>query len=360
LDATIDLVLERHRDLLRRGTILIDPNDPSDQPRALVYLEHSVQDARTDKAGNRRVMSRQMQFVEVDIDGHTEAAGYAPHLDYRPPTAEEQALVVPLADAKWLKQELEAKVLDYAVTHLVPEHFDEVRNRKEALIAKTAAAVKDRLTKEINYWDHRAEQLKEQELAGHGANNRLNSGLARQRADELTGRLEKRLADLEQERRLSPQPPVVVGGALIIPAGMLSKLGGNMHTATFARDTKAVELRAMHVVMDAERALGFIPRDVGSQKLGWDVESSIPRTGKLRFIEVKGRVDGAVTVTVTKNEIMAALNKPEDFVLAIVIVDGDAAAAHYIRCPFEREPDFAATSVNFDLAELLRKGGPPA
>jgi hypothetical protein len=67
-----------------------------------------------------------------------------------------------------------------------------------------------------------------------------------------------------------------------------------------------------------------------------------------------------VTVTVTKNEIMAALNKPEDFVLAIVIVDGDAAAAHYIRCPFEREPDFAATSVNFDLAELLRKGGPPA
>jgi superfamily II DNA or RNA helicase len=360
LDATIDLVLERHRDLLRRGTILIDPNDPSDQPRALVYLEHAIQDARTDKAGNRRVMSRQMQFVEVDIQGHTEAAGYAPYLDYRPPTAEEQALVAPLADASWLKQELEAKVHDYAVTHLVPGHFADIRDRKEALVTKTAAAVKDRLTKEINYWDHRAEQLKEQELAGRGANNRLNSGLARQRADELTGRLEKRLADLEQERRLSPQPPVVVGGAVIIPAGMLSKLGGDVHTATFARDTKAVELRAMQVVMDAERALGFVPRDVGSQKLGWDVESSIPGTGKLRFIEVKGRIDGAVTVTVTKNEIMAALNKPEDFVLAIVRVDGDAATAHYIRCPFEREPDFAATSVNFDLAELLRKGGPPA
>ena len=57
---------------------------------------------------------------------------------------------------------------------------------------------------------------------------------------------------------------------------------------------------------------------------------------------------------------MAALNKPEDFILAIVRVDGDAATAHYIRWPFEREPDFAATSVNFDLAELLRKGGPPA
>lgn len=360
LDATVDLVLERHRDLLRRGTVLIDPNDPSDQPRALVYLEHAVQDARTDKGGNRRVMSRQMQFVEVDVHGHTETAGYAPYLDYRPPTPEEQAVVAPFADAKWLKQDLEAKVLDYAVTHLVPGHFDEVRKRKESLIDKTSAAVKDRLTKEINYWDHRAEQLKEQELAGRGANNRLNSGLARQRADELSGRLQKRLADLEQERKLSPQPPVVVGGAVIIPIGVLAKLGAHGQAATFARDTKAVELRAMVTVMDAERALGFVPRDVSSQKLGWDVESSIPGTGKLRFIEVKGRVDGAVTVTVTKNEIMAALNKPEDFILAIVKVDGEAVTPHYIKCPFEREPDFAATSVNFDIAELLRKGGPPA
>jgi superfamily II DNA or RNA helicase len=359
LDATIDLVLERHRDLLRRGTVLIDPNDPSDQPRALVCLEHAVQDARTDKGGNRRVMSRQMQFVEVDVHGHTETAGYAPYLDYRPPTPEEQAVVAPFADAKWLKQDLEAKVLDYAVTHLVPGHFDEVRKRKETLIDKTTAAVKDRLTKEINYWDHRAEQLKEQELAGRGANNRLNSGLARQRADELSGRLRKRLADLEQERKLSPQPPVVVGGAVIIPIGVLAKLGAHGQAATFARDTKAVELRAMVAVMDAERALGCLPRDVSAQKLGWDVESSIPGTGKLRFIEVKGRVDGAVTVTVTKNEIMAALNKPDEFILAVVEVDGGTATPRYVRKPFTNEPDFAATSVNFKLSDLLQNSQPP-
>jgi len=96
-----------------------------------------------------------------------------------------------------------------------------VRQRKEELVDKTKAAVKDRLTTEIAYWDHRAEQLKEQELAGK-VNARLNSGIARQRADELTARLEKRMAELEQERRGSPLPPVVVGGVLIIPGGLLA------------------------------------------------------------------------------------------------------------------------------------------
>ena len=62
----------------------------------------------------------------------------------------------------------------------------------EDLVARTMAAVKDRLTKEINYWDHRANQLKDQELAGK-INAKINSGKARQRADELQARLQKRV-----------------------------------------------------------------------------------------------------------------------------------------------------------------------
>ena len=65
LDATIDLTLERHRDLLRQGAILVDENDPGEEVRALVYLEHSIQDARTERDGRRRVVSRRMQYVEI-------------------------------------------------------------------------------------------------------------------------------------------------------------------------------------------------------------------------------------------------------------------------------------------------------
>ncbi|MGF1548372.1 MAG: hypothetical protein ACFCUG_13710 [Thiotrichales bacterium] len=41
-----------------------------------------------------------------------------------------------------------------------PEYLQEIRGAKLALIAKTEAAVTDRLIKEITYWDHRAKELK--------------------------------------------------------------------------------------------------------------------------------------------------------------------------------------------------------
>jgi uncharacterized OB-fold protein len=81
----------------------------------------------------------------------------------------------------------------------------------------------------------------------------------------------------------------------------------------------------------------------------------------LRFLEVKGRVTGAATITVTKNEILYSLNKPEDFILAIVeFLDGETHQVHYVREPFQREPDFGVTSVNYDFADLLSRAGEPS
>ena len=78
----------------------------------------------------------------------------------------------------------------------------------------------------------------------------------------------------------------------------------------------------------------------------------------MRFIEVKGRVAGADTITVTKNEILYSLNKPDDFILAMVeFPDGLATPFTTCASPFQREPDFGVTSVNYDFAELLAAGG---
>jgi len=356
LDATLDLTIERHRDLLKRGAILIDDTDEHDQPRALLYLEHGIQDARTDRAGNRRIVSKRMQFVEVNADGQASNAGPAPYLDYRPLTAEEVSAIQNLKSPDWMRNDLETRAMEHAAIHLVPEHLGEVRHRKEELIDKTKAAVQDRLTKEINYWDHRAAQLKDQELAGR-VNAKLNSGLARQRADELTARLQKRLTELEQERKLSPLPPVVLGAALIVPAGLLRKLQGKESSVPpdFARETEHSEHLAMNAIMESERQLGNAPRDVSDQNLGYDIESAIPGTGLLRFIEAKGRIRGAKTVTITKNEILTGLNKPDEFILALCLIDGENVEIRHVRKPFVREPDFGATSVNYNLDELLAR-----
>jgi hypothetical protein len=120
-----------------------------------------------------------------------------------------------------------------------------------------------------------------------------------------------------------------------------------------------MELLAMQMVMEAEKQLGNEPRDVSGDKCGWDIESRIPGAGKLRFIEVKGRVAGATTVTVTRNEILAALNKPDDFILAIGQVEDGQGDLRYIRKPFQMEPDFCVESVNYNLGELLARAEVP-
>ena len=359
LDATIQLILERHRDLLKRGVVLVDPADSGDEVRVLFYLEHTIQDARTTKEGTRRVVSRRMQFVEIDAAGEVRPAGYAPYLDYRPIGVEERALADGALRAEWLRVDLEGQALGYAVTSLVPEHLAEVQGRKEALLDRTRDAVKERLTKEINYWDLQAQELRLREEAGKTP--KLNSARAQQRATELQVRLDRRLAEIEQERHLSAAPPIVIGGALVVPAGLLARLHGDRAEDFAVRETRRSELLAMASVMAAERALGHEPRDVGAAKCGYDVESRASGSGRLRFIEVKGRHPDARTVTLTRNEILTGLNKPDEFILALVEVDGERAhLPRYVRRPFHREPDFAATSVNYDLSELLVCAEDPA
>ena len=363
LDATIDLTLERHRDLLRRGAVLVDERDPGVAPRVLFYLEHAIQDAGLTRSGERRVISRQMLYVELDAAGETRTLHDAPSLDYRPLAEGEPDVDALLAcpECAWISRELERQAQAHAVAHVVPEHLAEVRARQLEWIAKTEAAVKERLTKEISYWDHRAEDLKAQEQAGR-PNARLNSQEARKRADLLQARLEKRMAELKLERQIAPLPPVVLGGVLVIPLGLLARITGQAGRMPAPLvDTQAVAARARAIVMEVERRLDYEPADREFEKLGYDVESRVPGTGRLRFIEVKGRVSGADTVTVTKNEILYSLNKPDDFILALVeFMDDGAHRVHYLRRPFHREPDFGVTSVNYDFAGLLARAGEPS
>ena len=292
LDAVIDLTLERHRDLLRRGAVLVDEHDLGTQPRILFSLEHAIQDASLTRSGERRVISKQVLFVEQAADGTTRHVRYAPYLDYRPLADDEPTVddILARPECAWIGRSLEQHVQAYAVTHVVPTHLAEVREPRLALIAKTEAAVKDRLIKEINHWDLRAETLKLQEQAGK-TNARLNSAEARRRAELLHGRLQKRLEELKLEAQISPLPPVVLGGVLVVPLGLIHATQGRLSVSIAPVDTQASAAKARAIVMEVERELGFEPIDREFEKLGYDIESRIPGTGELRFIEVKGRVE---------------------------------------------------------------------
>ena len=362
LDAVIDLTLERHRDLLKRGAVLVDERDDGRVPRVLFSIEHALQDGSTTRSGERLVISKRVLYVELNADGVSRHLHYAPYLDYRP-LAEGDPEVDAILDREecaWVGHDLEQTAQAYAVAHVVPEHLTEIRDARLALTDKTEAAVKERLTKEISFWDNRAEQLKLAEAAGKtGA--RLNSAEARRRADALQLRLQKRLADLKRDAQISPRPPVALGGLLVVPRGLLDRMTGREGPASKSGSNKTViAARARSIVMEIERSLGFDPTDRELERLGYDIESRVPDTGRLRFIEVKGRRSDSTTVTVTRNEILYSLNKPEDFILAIVeFRDDDTHRVHYVREPFRREPDFDAASVNYSLQDLLARAEAP-
>ncbi|MDR0622649.1 MAG: DUF3883 domain-containing protein [Deltaproteobacteria bacterium] len=129
---------------------------------------------------------------------------------------------------------------------------------------------------------------------------------------------------------------------------------------TFAADEKArrtIELSTIEALMDIETSLGFISTNVSTAKVGYDVVSFIPANPRsvdcepLRFTEVKGRAQGEDTVTISKNEILTAFNKPDT--LAIVEMDGEATNTVYLKKPFHERPDFATTSVNYNIVERV-------
>jgi superfamily II DNA or RNA helicase len=356
LDAVVALTIERHGWLLSSGAVLIDDRDPSDVPRVLYYLEHTVTDARRSLGGGDHVVSRRFEFVSLDRNGNGSPGGWAPYLDYRPASPDELATTKRILAEDWLSApDLERRALDYAIEHIVPAHLAEVGTRTEERVGRTIVAVRNRLTTEINHWDQRAAVLREE--AARGRQPQANPERAQAKADELAARLNHRLTELEEERRLQALPPVLVGAALVVPAGLLAALGDPEASVAsrIARETQVIEERAMRAVLQEEARLGRRAEAMSHSNPGFDIRS-IDAGGHLLLIEVKGRIEGSTTVTVTRNEILTGLNGADRYLLALVEVHTDnTCAVRYLYNPFagkSRELHFAERSTTFDWDKL--------
>ena len=367
LESVISIIREDYEQLMKQGAVLVDETDSDQELAAIFLLEHSVQDGGHTSADKPHIVSQRLQFAAIDKSGHTTNAGIAPHLNLRPATPEELALVKNELNQPWLTTDLEKTAVEFATVELAQSHVAEVKARRLPEIAKVEQEVKARLKKEINYWDSRAFELKEEERAGK--KTRLNWQNAERRAEDLAERLKRRLTQLEQEKYITSQPPRVRGGMVVIPIGLLAtKQAANAPKGTapsgFSEDPIArrqIELLAMEAVMAAEKALGNTPTDVSAQKIGYDVVSFDPKIQHLRFIEVKGRIDGADTVMVTRQEVITSLHEPEKFILAIVQVEnGFARQPRYIRGPLDdREPRFDQSAIQYHIGRLLDRAEIP-
>jgi ERCC4-related helicase len=370
--AVIDGVLERHRRGLDRGATLVAESDDSTEPYVLLAVDHSVQEPPPPASNYQPItVSRRLRFLTFDVDGKVTDAGWAPHLDLRPLNEREYEAVAEDLGTEWLDRDLEQKVLSFAGGKLAKEHFEEIRNRRFGELDKVLHAVHTRLTSEINRLSKRYLELNEQ--VRQGKQPRMQPENIKRSVEELRSRLRRRKKEIKRRKDLVSRRPVIRAGALVIPGGLLATrlrdpaLSPDECDVMQATPTKTVtpaapesrdhvEALAMEAVTAAEHKLGYKTKDVSKENCGWDITSEAE--GKPdRHIEVKGRAKGQTTVAISRNEILYALNQADKFILAIVLVDEDDSTEgpFYIRKPFQKEPDWHITSINYDLNKLLER-----
>jgi hypothetical protein len=360
LDAVVEVIIERYGELLRRGAILVDEGDPGEDPRLLVALTQQIVDGHTPPV----TVSQRFEFVELSPDGSARTAGPAPYLDYRGLREAEKPLVADLPHAAWLAAGAEELATAWAVEHGMAAHLAEVRDRIKLITQRTRRQVNQRLIQEINYWY--GEEATLAAAAWAGKPTRMRPETARRRAEELERRLQRRLAELDREEALAPEPPLLAGAALVVPLGLLHKLAGRAEpVGPNARDTAIVERRAVDAVLAAERALGRAAREMPRNNPGYDIQSRPADGGGRIDIEVKGRVPGAANFVVTRTEVFHAKNVADAYRLALVVVDLDSGPEHdevrYLANPFTHTEfgDFEATAIVGKWTDMWEKGRAP-
>ena len=364
LDATVDMVLERYRPLLKQGAMLVAEADESEDPRALVYVEHAIQNARELDDGQRQVVSKRLQFVELTQDWEPRIAGYAPYLDYRPIEPDELELVQELVEEEWLARGVEKAGIDYAITHAVPEHLAEVKDadrdarrpdeggRPPPPYAGDPALGPPRQRAEAA---GARRQAAPHELRPRPPARRRPAGTA-QAADDRARPGTPALAAAARRRGRSARHPAradlsgFVASALANPRSTRGR-----PNASSGSPSTPCSLPKRALGRDPRRSRATTPATTSSRARATAARCSSSRS--------RAAWSGAPTFTITKNEVLHALNKGDDYVLALVRVDGDHAdEIRYIRHPFTGSDEvlFGVTSLNVDWDDMFDRGTMPA
>lgn len=350
----VDYTLTQYQTLFKPGTVLVDPSDLGVVPSVLCMIEHEIREN-----GTAKPVSKRLQFVRITEDLKTQNAGWAPHLDLKAPDQTALEIAQEVKTRPWITNKLETIATSFAIDTLAKEHLDSIQSQRTKWIKKVEANVLQRLNAAIRYYDKQLIKLKNQP---ESQQKNANIAKARYEKEELSQRKESRIEDFKNQKNLISPAPVVLGGILVIPQGLINQKTG---VGTFSTDPQArsiIEKKAMDAVMEKERAMGNEVFDVSAEKCGWDITSRPPRNNEDeiirddRHIEVKGREKGADTITVTRNEVCYAINQKDKFILAIVLIDGDKVEGpYYIRNPFKSELDEGQVSCNYNIDYLLSK-----
>lgn len=307
LNSIADLILEKYKDDFYKGSAYRDDKDFGKELKLSLCMEGGMGDVKNS-------IFREDCFLELNKTTPA-SLNDSPELrssNKKPLSKEELSLIkdyIKGKDIDWMK--VAAKAKDF-IQETFSEQIKEIKTQKLEILEKDQKRIR-----------HEIYSLEESVKAGKETN-------------ELEKRLEKCHQDTEELKAMSLFPPKVITGFMTVPKGLLDSL--KHQTSEVEKDERdKIEKIGMETVMDIERSLGFNPIDISNRhdKCGYDIKSA-----EDRWIEVKAKkIDTPpVTVTITRNELQTALDNPNKFILAIVLVEGDKVKKTlYLKNPFRGE-----------------------
>ena len=356
LHAVIEATVDDLGDSLKRGTIFVDRRSKqSSKPMLMFSVEQRIERS----TGDGNTVSHHFDYPLLEQDGSITITVSPPYLDYDSPNKDEVSEIRSIASTDWALENHEKLVRAAAYRDGLQPRMAELKARVEAETARTRSQVAERLLTEINHWDREYNRLLA--LEQEGTIGRLRAEVALARARQLDKRLNSRLTQLDEATNLVAVPPNLHGSAIVIPSNLLlQKL--DTEPRLFAQRTDEVERRAVEAVLAAERALGRDPHEMPRNNPGYDIQSVDPQ-GRVFYIEVKGRIEGADTFTITTNEVTFAQTQGDRHRLALVRVSGQDSEhdeIRYITGAFDHmEPADTTRSLNEEWLDYWSRGGPP-
>ena len=343
IDSTVELILKGYRASLDKGTVFIDTNDFGDQLKVMVMLEHCIK-----VSGSMNDLSRKMIFINIFKNGKSVIDSDAPYIDLSPIDKKDEHiknLIKQIKKERWIKN-IDKHAIEKACEEAT-KHSKNIKKNQNDYINRTLSAVQKRLDGAILSLESRASKEK----------NDLQKAKLHKQKEDLQRRKENRIEELQNYKEIHSYPPNILGRALIIPQGYINKAKNNKRFIINLESRTRIEKLAMDFVMKYEKNKGHQPKDVSKEKNGWDIESM--NQTELQLIEVKGLAMDTKTVTITRNEILKALNS-SNFILFIVKVDNqnvkeayrlDSNALH----GFLKNPRFAEVACQLDVKKIIKR-----
>lgn len=332
MDTLMEYTYTKNKKQLLRGAVFVDESNRFEGPRVMIVVRQIIRDGQPANIDAQNIVSQKLLYVWLGEKCHTVEHAFVPSMLGRAVKESEHDDVSKILEQTWLKEPLEKRAKEVTWKEITSGLLEEIQKKRNDELDREETAVQARFSKEIEYFEN---------LTNKDSEKERRSSIYRRKIKDLEERQKARREEIEQQRDINAPGPEICGVAIIVPKSHLSQNGEeeevDQHYSQEPVTRNKVEMIAIQAVMSRELASGRVPCDVSNQNLGYDLESldgADTKMGRLLFLEVKGRKVGSGTVSITRNEMMAAYNAKDAYTLAVILVDNDSTVEQiYLQNP---------------------------